>query len=81
MPLEILCRRDRIPQSEQEVEDAKKLQEELQQGISKLGLEGDFGKFLETASGGECSLKEVLKPEVKKKLDEFDLWDTFHITL
>ena len=72
---------ERIPQSDQEVEDAKKLQEKLQQGISKLGLEGDFGKFLETASGGECSLKEVLKPEVKKKLDEFHLWDTFHITL
>ena len=73
--------RDRIPQSEQEVEDAKKLQKELQQGISKLGLEGDFGKFLENASTGNCSLKQALEPEVKKKLDEFDLWDTFHITL
>lgn len=72
---------NRIPQSDQEVEDAKKLQEKLQQGISKLGLEGDFGKFLETASGGECSLKEVLNPEVKKKLDEFHLWEVFKIKL
>lgn len=78
---DLMSARDRIPQSEQEVEDAKKLQEELQQGISKLGLEGDFGKFLQNASTGNCSLKQALEPEVKKKLDEFDLWDTFHITL
>ena len=78
---DLMSARDRIPQSEQEVDDAKKLQEELQQGISKLGLEGDFGKFLENASTGNCSLKQALVPEIKKKLDEFDLWDTFQITL
>ena len=78
MPLEILCQRDRIP-NRTESRGRKKIAEELQRGISKLGLEGDFGKFLKTST--RCSLKQALEPEVKKKLDEFDLWDTFHITL
>ena len=73
--------RDRIPQTEQEVEDAKKLQEELQKGIAKIGLEGDFGKFLEAASAGNCTLKQALEPKVKKKLDEYNLLEIFQITL
>jgi hypothetical protein len=78
---ELSSARDRIPKSPEQVQDAKKLQEDLQKGISKLGLEGVFGEFLKNASMGNCSLSQVFEPEVKAKLDEFHLWDIFKISL
>jgi len=73
--------KERIPQSEAEAENIGRHLEELRKGITSLGLEGEFGKFLKDVGDGNCLLGRCLEPEVKKKLDEFNLWDTFHITL
>ncbi len=70
-----------IPQNEDEVQDVQGRLEALQRGINELGLEGPFGVFLAAAAEGAASPRELLKDEVRKKLDEFDLWDSFFISL
>ncbi|MDA3896786.1 MAG: hypothetical protein PF482_11650 [Desulfobacteraceae bacterium] len=70
-----------IPKNDDEVTQVKNGQKELQKGIANLALEGPFGKFLEATVAGGASPKDLLRPEIKDKLDEFNLWDSFKIRL
>ena len=70
-----------IPQNDSEVEVIKSALKELKNGITSLGLEGPFGKFLEATIGVGASTKYILNDEVRQKLDEYNLWDSFKIKL
>ena len=69
-----------IPQNDKEVDQIKDNIKELQKGIAELGLAGPFGKFIGAAAGEGASLKVLLEDdEIRKKLEEHDLWDNFRI--
>lgn len=70
-----------IPQNDEEVLQIKNAQRDLQKGVANLGLEGPFGKFLETSAERGASPRELLRTEIKEKMDEFNLWDSFKIRL
>jgi hypothetical protein len=71
-----------IPQNDKEVDQIKADKEGLQKSIANLGLAGSFGKFIEASVEGGASLKALLEnDEIKKKLDEYNLWDNFRIRL
>ena len=72
----------KIPKSDEEVVQIQNAQSELQKGIANLGLEGPFGKFLEaTADNRGASPKDLFKQEIKEKIEEFNLWDSFQVRL
>ncbi len=70
-----------IPQSDKEVQQVKAIKEKLEKSIAKLGLEGPFGQFLTSAAAGTASPRDLLNDEVKSKIDEYNLWDSFHVRL
>lgn len=70
-----------IPQNDKEVEQVRTAKKDLQKGIATLGLEGPFGKFLEAAAKEIASPRDLLNDEVRSKLDEYKLWDSFHVGL
>lgn len=70
-----------IPKTEEQI---KKIQEEktsVQTGISKLGLEGKFGEFLKMSAEGKAVARDLLDKEVRMKMEEYDLWDSFRVTI
>jgi len=72
----------KIPKSDEEVVQIKTAQINLHKGIANLGLEGPFGKFLEaTVESRGASPKDLFKKEIKEKIEEFNLWDSFQIRL
>jgi len=74
-------RRQRIPESDAEVERVRSALDRLQKGIKNLGLEGSFGRFLKASSEGGASPKDLLTDEVKIKMDEHELWDSFRVII
>ena len=70
-----------IPQTEKEIRKIQKLREELNLGVTKLGLKGAVGKFLEAAVEGNAPISDLNKPEIKELLDNYDLWDSFRVQL
>jgi hypothetical protein len=70
-----------IPQNDKAVEQVKAIKKELEKGIAKLELEGPFGQFLTTAALGTASPRDLLNDKVKSKIDEYNLWDSFHVGL
>ena len=70
-----------IPQSDNEVDKVKAAQKALQKGIAGLGLEGRFGEFLKATVEGGASPKDLLDDEIRKKMDEHQLWDSFRVWL
>lgn len=70
-----------VPQCKEDIANIKEYQNKLQVGIANLGLEGSFGKFLEASASGGAPAKDLLKEEIKEKIDEFDLWDSFAVRI
>jgi F0F1-type ATP synthase membrane subunit b/b' len=70
-----------IPQTNEEIQKIQQLRDELNSGVSKLGLEGAFGKFLEAAADGNALISELNKPEIKELLEKYNLWDSFRVQL
>lgn len=70
-----------IPQTEKEIKEIQQLKDALGDGITKLGLEGEFGKFLEATAVDGASIEDLKKPKIIEKLDEYDLWKSFRVHL
>lgn len=70
-----------IPKNDEEVNELKALKNELKRKVATLDLEGPFGMFLENSVGQGVSAKELLNDEVRSKLEEYDLWDSFRVRL
>ena len=73
--------RKSIPRTTEEVQEVKELKEAVRNGVTKLGLKGPSGKFLEASAFDGASLSDVKKPEIRLWLDENDLWDSFVVRL
>jgi len=74
-------KRAAVPNTEEQVTKIKEEKNAVQNGISKLGLEGAFGKFLKLSAEGKASAKDLLNEEVRNKMDKYDLWDSFRVIL
>ena len=70
-----------IPINSDQSKKAAEANISLQKGVSKLGLEGPFGKFLEATVEEGATLSKLRDPEVKSKIDEFDLESSFRIKI
>jgi len=70
-----------IPQSDKEVDKVKGARNALQKGIAGLGLDDLFGKFLKDSVEGGASPRDLLKNEIREKLDDHKLWDSFKVRL
>lgn len=70
-----------IPKNNEEVSRLQDLKNELLSRVATLGLEGPFGKFLENSVDRGVSAKELLKDEIRSKLEEYDLLDSFRVRL
>lgn len=71
----------KIPQNDADIFQIKEAQNALQKGITGLGLEGPFGEFLKNSAESGAPSKDLTKDEVRSKLDEYNLWDSFSIWL
>ncbi|MBZ0264125.1 hypothetical protein K8I28_05610 [bacterium] len=70
-----------FPKSEEEVERLLEARKKLHNGISNLGLEGSFGKFLIKSANRGSPLTDLFDDEIKQKMNEHDLWDSFLVRL
>lgn len=76
-----LLKGHRIPTDDNEVEQLRSAIKNLHNSISTLKLEGSFGQFLEATVDGSASAKDLLVDEIREKMDEHDLWDSFQVRL
>jgi hypothetical protein len=53
----------------------------ISSGISKLNLDGKFGKFLNNVIKGKATTSQLSDPEIKEVMDEHKLWDRFKVRL
>lgn len=74
-------KRNTIPKNDSEVDQANTAREALQEGIADLGLEGPFGRFLKATAEGGASPRDLLDDEIRRKMDEHKLWDSFRVLL
>ena len=70
-----------IPRNDDEVTEIEKIKIELQKGVANLGLEGPFGEFLKATSEVGASPRDLLEDEIKEKMEEYSLWDSFRVRL
>jgi hypothetical protein len=72
----------RLPQTENEVSSVNDDLEQLKDSISKLGLETDFGKFLQASVSPEGAAIGMLQSEeVSKQIEELGLKRMFRVRL
>jgi len=72
---------NRIPQNDNEVNQVNSAIKALQKGIANIGLKGSFGNFLKSTVENGASPKDLFNDDIKKKLDEYELWDAFRVRL
>lgn len=71
----------KIPQNDNDIIQIKASQKALKNGVVCLGLEGPFGEFLKASVEGGAYPKDLLKDDIRNKIDEFELWDSFKVQM
>jgi hypothetical protein len=70
-----------IPQDKAGIKKYIATDSAISTGISKLKLDGKFGKFLNNVIKGKATTSQLSDPEIKKVMDEHNLWDRFKVRL
>lgn len=70
-----------IPQDREEIKKYMATDLAISTGISKLNLDGKFGRFLKDVINGKATTSQLSVPEIKAVMDKHKLWDRFRVRL
>lgn len=75
------ARSDSLPMSIQEADAIQKQMSEARQAMNQLKIEGKPGEFLKKAAAGKGNPLDLFDQEVKRFLDERQLWGLLRVTV